>query len=451
MRRQDCANRRHIKEEKDFPQAKTFSNGLAFLRDNKDCDNWFLQIETFDPHEPFFSPEEYQELYRKDGESATPLDWPPYGPVTEDKAVVSGVRNKYRALLSMCDHYLGQVLDLMDEYRMWDDTMLIVNTDHGFMLGEHLWWAKGIMPLYNEMARTPLFIWDPRCGAEGERRQSLVQNIDLAPTLLDYFQVPVPEDMQGFALKNVIKEDTPVRKYGIFGLFGSMINITDGRYVYMRGPAKKENQPLAEYTLMPTIMRSRMDPKKLKDMKLRQPFSFTKSCPVLEIPSAEEWGAVASCFRYGDLLFDLEKDPEQKHPIDDPEKEAELICAMIQLMKENDAPQEQFCRMGFPKEGDVTSEKVLEMRADKEAYDPVSGLGDFRWEEPVKWQFSALKNVASPYMKEDELVKRFREFCREDSIGCIDRKVMERFINSIIPEADRESVCFTMEMAYRLN
>ena len=107
--------------------------------------------------------------------------------------------------------------------------------------------------------------------------------------------------------------------------------------------------------------------------------------------------------------------------------------------------------MGFPKEGNVTSEKVLEMRADKEAYDPVSGLGDFRWEEPVKWQFSALKNVASPYMKEDELVKRFREFCREDSIGCIDRKVMERFINSIIPEADRESVCFTMEMAYRLN
>lgn len=64
--------------------------------------------------------------------------------------------------------------------------------------------------------------------------------------------------------------------------------------------------------------------------------------------------------------------------------------------------------MGFPKEGDVTSEKVLEMRADKEAYDPVSGLGDLRWEEPVKWQFSALKNVASPYMKEDELVKRFR-------------------------------------------
>lgn len=69
---------------------------------------------------------------------------------------------KYRALLSMCDKYLGKVLDMMDKYDMWKDTMLIVNTDHGFMLGEHLWWAKGVMPLYNEMANTPLFIWDPR-------------------------------------------------------------------------------------------------------------------------------------------------------------------------------------------------------------------------------------------------------------------------------------------------
>ena len=88
---------------------------------------------------------------------------------------------------------------------MWDDTMLIVNTDHGFMLGEHLWWAKGVMPLYNEMARTPLFIWDPRSGVKGERRQSLVQNIDLAPTLLDYFQTDIPKDMQGSALRDVIK------------------------------------------------------------------------------------------------------------------------------------------------------------------------------------------------------------------------------------------------------
>lgn len=67
MRRQDFINRSYLKEEKDFPQAVTFQNGLDFIEKNNGCDNWFLQIETFDPHEPFFSPEEYQILY---GESS---------------------------------------------------------------------------------------------------------------------------------------------------------------------------------------------------------------------------------------------------------------------------------------------------------------------------------------------------------------------------------------------
>ena len=44
---------------------------------------------------------------------------------------------------------------------MWKDTMLIVNTDHGFLLSEHEYWAKNIMPWYNELSHIPFFIW--RC------------------------------------------------------------------------------------------------------------------------------------------------------------------------------------------------------------------------------------------------------------------------------------------------
>ncbi|MGC5376703.1 sulfatase-like hydrolase/transferase, partial [Salmonella enterica] len=76
---------------------------------------------------------------------------------------------------SMCDRNLGRILDLMDEHDLWRDTMLIVGTDHGFLLGEHGWWAKNQMPYYNEVANNPLFIWDPRSGVKGERRQALVQ------------------------------------------------------------------------------------------------------------------------------------------------------------------------------------------------------------------------------------------------------------------------------------
>ena len=69
------------------------------------------------------------------------FDWPRYERVTEDPDVVAHIRYEYAALLSQCDHYLGQVIDFMDEKKMWEDTMLIVNTDHGFLLGEHDWGA----------------------------------------------------------------------------------------------------------------------------------------------------------------------------------------------------------------------------------------------------------------------------------------------------------------------
>ena len=135
--------------------------------------------------------------------------------------------------------------------------MLIVNTDHGFLLGEHGWWAKCVMPFYNEIAHTPLFIWDPTLQAAGERRDSLVQTIDLAPTLLDFFGVEIPPDMQGKPLREAIASDAPVREAGLFGMHGGHVNCTDGRYVYMRAPINRENEPLYDYTLMPTHMRER--------------------------------------------------------------------------------------------------------------------------------------------------------------------------------------------------
>ena len=197
------------------------------------ADNWFLQIETFDPHEPFFTQQKYKDLYPHEYHGDH-FDWPPYRPVDESDEEIQHVRYEYAALVSMCDEHLGKVLDLMDELDMWDDTMLIVNTDHGFLLGEHDWWAKIAQPFYNEVAHIPLFIWDPRSRHVGERRSGLVQMIDLPPTLLEFFGVDIPPDMQGVPLRKAIEEDDPVRQGALFGVHGGHVNVTDGQYVYMR-------------------------------------------------------------------------------------------------------------------------------------------------------------------------------------------------------------------------
>lgn len=447
IRRQDAVNRDHIRRSGEFPQAQTVGNGLEFIEKNHGYDNWFLQIETFDPHEPFFSPEEYQALYSVEKEEK---DWPPYGIATENPEFVAKVRRKYYALLSMCDDYLGRVLDAMDKYQMWEDTMLIVNTDHGYLLGEHLWWSKSIMPVYNEIAHTPLFIWDPRTGVRGERRDALVQTIDLAPTVLDFFGVPIPKDMQGKILTKVVKEDAPVREYALFGYFGAHVNVTDGRYLYMRGPVRDDNQPIYEYTLMPTDMRTRKGVNQLgQSMELAEPFGFTKGMKTMKLPFVTGQGG--SQYRFGHMLFDLEKDPEQEHPIDDPEKEVELINAMLKLMRENEAPAEQYERVGLPAEGEMTLETLLAQREKEKAelYPQEWLVIAPEWDKDAVFAYRALLNMFQTVPAE-EMHEKLRAVLTAEDSAHVTRQTILKLAEDLTPPEDREAVIYTIETMARV-
>lgn len=350
--RQDWINREYLRGFDNHPQKKTLDLGLQFIDKNKDADNWMLQIETFDPHEPFFAPDEFRDMY-PDGYQGPHFDWPNYQPVTETPEQVRHVRKEYCALLTMCDYSLGRLLDKMDELDLWEDTLLIVNTDHGLLLSEHDWWAKCVQPWYNENAHIPMFIWDPRCKKSGERRQALVQTIDIAPTLLEYFCVPVPEDMQGKALRHTIAGDAAVREAGIFGIHGGHVNVTDGRYVYMRAPVRADNAPLYNYTLMPCHMRGRFSTEELRHTQLAGPLPFTKGCKVLKTESHGIPELDFSAYSFGTLLFDIETDPRQEHPLHDEALEKRMIGLLVRCMKESDSPAEQFERLGLAGEANV--------------------------------------------------------------------------------------------------
>lgn len=341
---QDVINRGYTSKEEEKPQARTFQLGLEFLENNVQSDNWFLQIETFDPHEPFDSPKAYHELYPRH-DIDLHFDWPEYAKVTETREETEHCRYEYAALLSMCDHYLGKILDFMDEHQMWNDTMLIVNTDHGFLLSEHGYWGKCSHPLYEEISHIPLFIWDPRYPAAGETRNALVQTIDIPATILEFFGIDRPKGMQGRPIAPVLAADEPIRDAALFGLHGSQICITDGRYVYMRDP-NAENSPLSEYTLMPSHMRCFFKKEELRSPELAAFESFTKGIPVLKYP-AQRTDATIGSSHFGTMLFELKEDPGQMNPIQDSQTEERLLLMMFRIMWENDCPKEQFIRMGM--------------------------------------------------------------------------------------------------------
>lgn len=342
----DQINRSYMLREEDYPQARCYQLGLEFLAENCKQDNWLLQIESFDPHEPFFVPDRFKRMV--DPELVNNKDdWPEYSSterINNPEKVKNGEKH-YQALMLMCDEYLGKILDFFDEQNMWQDTMLVVNTDHGFMFGEKEWSGKSVMPVYNEIAHVPFFIWHPRYRIAGETRDELAQMHDLSVTLLDAFGIEKTSRMTGNSLSTVLTDRQAIKPVAIFGYFGAHVSLTDGRYVYMRGSRTPENEPLYEYTLMPMRMRRMFNKNELRDAELHPGFSFTQGFPLLRIPGA---AGFYSSYAHGNLLFDLEHDRYQEHPLSEPGLEACFIRKLSQAMVESEAPADEWIRLGIP-------------------------------------------------------------------------------------------------------
>ena len=257
----------------------------------------------------------------------------------------------------MCDHYFGVLLDYFDRHDLWRDTALVLTTDHGFLLAEHDWWGKNRMPFYEELSRIPLIVYHPDFSASaGEHRQALTQTMDFMPTIMEWFGVELPGDVEGRSLTPVLGGDERIRDAALFGMFGAGTNITDGRYTYFRYPPDMTQQTLYEYTLLPTHQKSFFTIDELVGAQLHEGFPFTKGVPVLQIPARRDsrgrsTGHVGQGGSYEDtrtVLYDLETDPGQSTPIQDGENESRLIEHMVELMCRNHAPPEAFERLAFP-------------------------------------------------------------------------------------------------------
>ena len=117
---------------------------------------------------------------------------------------------QYLATIASVDDSVGQILDYLEASGLSDNTILVYTSDQGFFLGEHGWFDKRF--IYEESFRTPLLVQYPGRIRPGSRVKALVQNIDYAPTFLEYAGVDVPDDIQGRSLVRVA-EGRPERDW----------------------------------------------------------------------------------------------------------------------------------------------------------------------------------------------------------------------------------------------
>ena len=113
----------------------------------------------------------------------------------------------YLRCIASVDDNVGRVLDYLDESGLAANTVVVYTADQGFYLGDHGWFDKRFM--YKESFRMPFIVRYPQMIKPGSVNNDLVQNLDFAPTLLDLAHAPIPPDIQGRSMRELLEGKTP--------------------------------------------------------------------------------------------------------------------------------------------------------------------------------------------------------------------------------------------------
>lgn len=111
----------------------------------------------------------------------------------------------YLKAVSSVDDMVGQMIDYLQANGLWENTIVVYTSDQGFYMGEHGWFDKRFM--YEESFHTPFIVSYPAAIRAGVDCEALTQNIDIAPTFLDFAGLDIPSDIQGESLKPLLTGD----------------------------------------------------------------------------------------------------------------------------------------------------------------------------------------------------------------------------------------------------
>jgi len=187
---------------------------LRILEERKD-QPFFIGFGIHKPHDPFIAPRKYFDHY-PEGETrlaSEPEDRTPRVPLAiPNEKDFAGFTDRerrefkraYQACVSFADAQVGKVLDALDRYDLWGNTIVMLMGDHGYHLGEHDWWNK--VTVFELCARTPLMIWVPEANGMGQDTRAIVEFLDLYPTLIDYAGLKAPHRLSGVSLRPVLDD-----------------------------------------------------------------------------------------------------------------------------------------------------------------------------------------------------------------------------------------------------
>lgn len=227
------------KKPHDFPAFRTFAAAREWIDENRETENVFLYIDEFDPHEPFFAPDEYLAKFDDSGYTGDRLDWPHYGRWTGTEQQLAHVRNRYKAKVAFLDDLLAEFISALKANDWYDDTTIIVTTDHGHYLGDHGWIGKPECDNYNTLFHIPLVVKPATSlGAATDRRVTALSTAaDICATVTDLHGASTEKPSYGRSLLPLVTgEAESVRDYVLYGYYGAQLAYCDGNHTFFKTP-----------------------------------------------------------------------------------------------------------------------------------------------------------------------------------------------------------------------
>ena len=218
--------------------------GLSLLQSSQESSRpWFLYLHYMEPHAPYRPPADHP--YRIAPPPVQARDqgvssWARRGeawPVTRRlyngnlKYQITPQNTGYLSALydeeiAYFDEHFRKLIDALSERRLLEKTLIVLAADHGEELYEHGHWGHCRSIAFETVLKTPLVIRIP--GEQGLRRDALVENLDIVPTVFDYLGLSTDDHgFEGASLRPVIENDGKVRRAS-FGMQGVSRTVTDG-------------------------------------------------------------------------------------------------------------------------------------------------------------------------------------------------------------------------------
>jgi uncharacterized sulfatase len=204
-------------KDEEHTDGKVATEAIKLLEEHKDKP-FFIAAGFYKPHCPWITPNKYFDLYDlatiqipkepadylKDVPKpalASTTPWPWFG-VTEPQA--RECKQAYYAAISFVDAQIGRIVDAVDRLKLWDNTIVVFWSDHGYHLGEHGLWMK--QSLFENSARVPLVVIAPGAKGNGKPSPRTVEFVDLYPTLADLVGLTPPKNLAGVSLRTLLND-----------------------------------------------------------------------------------------------------------------------------------------------------------------------------------------------------------------------------------------------------